>query len=84
MVWALEEETQGDSTRRRIRLMEFITIHWAIPLSSLIIQKSPTAEFYRDLEGQSNIYVQGWNDCEPIFVRYKSKYWSVRNYRKVL
>ena len=27
--------------------------------------KEKSAEYYRDLEGKSNPYVQGWNDCEP-------------------
>jgi hypothetical protein len=33
--------------------------------------KSPTPEFYRDLEGTSNPFVQGWNDCEPSFPQIK-------------
>ncbi|MGB7568758.1 MAG: DUF5683 domain-containing protein [Chitinivibrionales bacterium] len=52
----------GDSTaaQQKIDGIYYDSLHSIITAFN---QKSP--EFYRDLEGSSNIYVQGWNDCEP-------------------
>lgn len=55
----------GDSaaitpTQEKLNGIYFDTLHG---ITAAFNQKS--AEFYRDLEGQSNPYVQGWKDCEP-------------------
>jgi hypothetical protein len=56
--------SDSSAAQDKINGIYFDTLHSMIAANSL-----KTADFYRNLEGQSNIYVQGWNDCEPKYTQ---------------